>query len=816
MRKFVGRRRALRFAFAALVLAASLPSVAAGDTGATELIPGTAVLLNQTSSGQQQSTSSSTNIFSPPTYVDIKRRGGEPTVAIDRYPFLPGPFAFGATSQSYKDLTYVSAPEGVAFPGYSVFWKSSDQGQTYRVPPHDPYFGRPSATNGGGDSHQAVGSTTHSVFFLDLPGLCVDMNVSRDLGETFTTDDLGCGANPGAIDDRQWVDADESFPGAAAKTVGATPIPAVPAGSPSCLSGPVPSCGNVYVSFINFSTQVAPTLALARSTHDGAPGTFVTDSLCNELTQAATGQPVNPSPTGPAADNAPTVCPDPTDNRLMDAGPVVVDRYVTHNVYIPFIRGTFDAQSAGAVAPYSIWVAKSTDGGSTWTRYKVADTGVRYPGNIFQQMTVDKAGNLYSAFILAQGASSNADFGGETDAYYSYSTDRGATWAPPVDITPENGDSVVFPWIVAGDAGEVDYVFYKSNTGLNPNVAAVDANGKASSCTPDGSSCFDNPSVWNVYFSQSQNALNSGANFKTVQISERPNHYGQICTSGLNCDLLAGGNRNLSDFFTVDVDHLGAAIVSWTEDNNGRNDTRVVNGRQISGNSVFKNTSISLQQSWPIYDHAVHDQPGDVFNADGAPAPGCPSEDILAASVSRSNDILTASLTLNAPPTAATAITCSGAQATGGLWGIAFWAPADPSPATQGGRNGNFYLAYRDNPGDVGAPAPGVEAGGVNGLEANFTSNEFARTQTGTLGGTCLTAAGQPNPTAPTPCTITMSTAMSTLGIKSGASLLSITGFSAYMFGSEQFAPLTRLNLGFSQLADLTAALDDNGTGTTK
>jgi hypothetical protein len=82
-----------------------------------------------------------------------------------------------------------------------------------------------------------------------------------------------------------------------------------------------------------------------------------------------------------------------------------------------------------------------------------------------------------------------------------------------------------------------------------------------------------------------------------VQISERPNHYGQICTSGLNCDLLMGGNRNLADFLTVDVDHLGAAIVSGTEDNNGRNDTRVVNGRQISGNGVFKNTPINLQQS---------------------------------------------------------------------------------------------------------------------------------------------------------------------------------------------------------------------------
>src|SRR5437763_1488119 len=106
-----------------------LPLVARADGSVIELITGTSVLASQ--SGNTTSTTSSTNIFSPPTYVDIKRRGGEPTVAIDRYPFVPGPFAFGATTTSYKDLSYISAPEGVAFPGYSVFWKSNDSGQTY-------------------------------------------------------------------------------------------------------------------------------------------------------------------------------------------------------------------------------------------------------------------------------------------------------------------------------------------------------------------------------------------------------------------------------------------------------------------------------------------------------------------------------------------------------------------------------------------------------------------------------------------------------------------------------------------------------------
>src|SRR5438552_15272302 len=62
-----------------------------------ELVPGTAVLLNQSSgsgsgSGNVKSTSSSTNIFSPAAFVDYKRFGGEPTVVVDRYPFAPWQF----------------------------------------------------------------------------------------------------------------------------------------------------------------------------------------------------------------------------------------------------------------------------------------------------------------------------------------------------------------------------------------------------------------------------------------------------------------------------------------------------------------------------------------------------------------------------------------------------------------------------------------------------------------------------------------------------------------------------------------------------
>src|SRR5207245_7650498 len=105
--------------------------ITGGDT--IDLIPDTGILLDQSSGsgsgGNATSTSSSTNIFSPAAFVDYKRFGGEPTAVVDRYPFgcPPNPCFF-------KDTVYVSAPQGFVEPRYSTFYKSSDLGQTFRVP----------------------------------------------------------------------------------------------------------------------------------------------------------------------------------------------------------------------------------------------------------------------------------------------------------------------------------------------------------------------------------------------------------------------------------------------------------------------------------------------------------------------------------------------------------------------------------------------------------------------------------------------------------------------------------------------------------
>jgi hypothetical protein len=757
------------------VFALALPMIATADGDVLEVVPNTAVLLSKVSSGgggnggNTSSASSATNIFAPASYVDYHELGGEPTTVVDRYPFATGSFGGGPT---YRDLVYVSNPLGVGFPGYSEFYKSSDGGQTFRVPPHNPYFfNEPLTTegSGGGDSHQAVGQTTHSVFFIDLSGACVTMNISRDLGEHWSSNKLGCELNPGAIDDRQWVAVDE--------TEGRQ---------------------NVYMNFNNDTGCVATSepgcsLVFVKSADDGGnntPADFAA-SQCNAFSQTAIP--------GATSDDEQTVCPDPTDPALYIAGPVVADTSSTssrkHTVYIPFVRNNG--------GDFVLYMAISTDEGQTWTRKPVLDVGAHDPANIFPQMTIDTAGNLYYTWSQTTGDPGAANGGGETDAYYTYSTDGGATWAAPIDLTKESNDSAVFPWMVAGSPGQVDLVLYKANTGLNPNIAFYDANGNP--CEDGDPGCNPNTTVWNTYFGQSQNALNTGANFKLVQISDHPIHTGGVCTGGLSCDSSPQANRDLLDFLTIDVDHTGAAYTTWADDNNSRHDTRQFFSRQLSGASIFKGQNIAAMNAYPITDHAVTDPGGDTTDSIGEPK-ACPSMDLLGTSAERNGDLLTVSLTLAAPPTAASAITCATpAVATGGVWGAEFWAASNPIGKTAIYNNDNFYVAYRDNPPDG---APRIEAGAVNSISPTFTHDEFNPYEVGTLGGNCTSML------APSPCTLTMTVSMSGLGIKPGSILAALSGLSTYYLGSASQPPGLRVPLGNSNLADAATPFDVNGTGT--
>ena len=161
---------------------------------------------------------------------------------------------------------------------------------------------------------------------------------------------------------------------------------------------------------------------------------------------------------------------------------------------------------------------------------------------LFPTVAVDKGGNLYETYT-------------DSTTYqimFTWSSDAGANWKAPIAINGAPAAVTVMPWIVAGDAGKVDIVFYGS-----PNTHAPTTNS----------------GPWSVYMLQSLSANSVSPNFSDwtqAPMTDRPNHIEPVCLSGLGCTTNTGpgGDRQLGDFFRVVLDSGGRAMISFADGNN--------------------------------------------------------------------------------------------------------------------------------------------------------------------------------------------------------------------------------------------------------
>jgi len=185
---------------------------------------------------------------------------------------------------------------------------------------------------------------------------------------------------------------------------------------------------------------------------------------------------------------------------------------------------------------HSVWIARSIDGGHTFTDYEVYNNptlSVNY-GHQFVNVAVDRAGNVYVIY------SDNHNL------FYSFSTTFGQTWSEPYQINQSPSNTAIFPWSAAGSAGGLDVVWYGSSyyDGVNP---------------PDS---YPASAAWNVYFAQNLQATTPGSSFTQVPASGII-HYGGVCESGVTCT----GNRDLLDDFGVAVSPTtGLAAIIYTSD----------------------------------------------------------------------------------------------------------------------------------------------------------------------------------------------------------------------------------------------------------
>jgi hypothetical protein len=192
----------------------------------------------------------------------------------------------------------------------------------------------------------------------------------------------------------------------------------------------------------------------------------------------------------------------------------------------------------------------------------VDDLSVANPGEsvstVFPVLAIDTAGNLYAAWSQAGRA-----------IWMTASSDRGETWAEPVQVSAGPG-SHIMPWIVAGDPGRVALTWYR---GSLPGNSAVEEN------------------EWSLFFAQSLDALSPGPSWERLKVSQTVLNRGQICTAGLNCDIdsLLGTPRDRSflEFPSIDIDSRGAAIVTFNDNTNPAGAPYVMVSKQVSGPSLL-------------------------------------------------------------------------------------------------------------------------------------------------------------------------------------------------------------------------------------
>jgi hypothetical protein len=224
----------------------------------------------------------------------------------------------------------------------------------------------------------------------------------------------------------------------------------------------------------------------------------------------------------------------------------------------------------GAVNGFA--VAASTDGAKTFQTHQVPDA--KSPRN-FTTLSIDNAGNLYAVWVESTNQQTWMSTSKASDPANRKAP--ASKWSPKVQISKDPLTVTIFANTVAGSPGRVAIGYYgtTSEHAKTPDAVQKGQGG------------------WYSYVAYSSNALCwwdhscSQPKFTQDKIAHRPNHDTNICTSGTTCAANPNSNRNLLDYFAIDVDKNGHLGFVWSDTNNATGLPFVKVSRQASGPSLY-------------------------------------------------------------------------------------------------------------------------------------------------------------------------------------------------------------------------------------